>query len=153
MSVDPYMRGRMNAVRSYAPPYEVGQVLYGGAVGQVVAARTPAFAVGDIVLSNNGWREYFVADGGLERIEPVAPLSYYLGVLGMPGLTAYVGLLDIGQPKVGETVFVSAASGAVGSVVGRLARIRGAGRSAALAPNEAVRAHPTVRHDRVAPVA
>src|SRR5919199_378727 len=77
MSVDPYMRGRMNAVRSYAPPYEVGQVLYGGAVGHVGAARTPAFAEGDIVLSNSGWREYFVSDGsGLERIAPAAPLSY-----------------------------------------------------------------------------
>jgi N-terminal domain of oxidoreductase len=76
-------------LRSYAPPYEVGQVLYGGAVGQVVAARTPAFAVGDIVLSNNDWREYFVSDGsGLERIAPVVPPSYYLGVLGMPGLSA-----------------------------------------------------------------
>jgi NADPH-dependent curcumin reductase CurA len=126
MSVDPYMRGRMNAARSYAPPYAVGQVLYGGAVGQVVASHTPAFAVGDIVLSNNGWREFFVSDGhGLGRIAPAAPLSYYLGVLGMPGLTAYVGLLDIGQPKAGETVFVSAASGAVGSVVGQLARIKG----------------------------
>src|SRR5205085_10722001 len=88
MSVDPYMRGRMNAARSYAPPYEVGQVLYGGAVGQVLVSRTPAFAEGDIVLSNNGWREYFVSDGrGLERIAPAVPLSYYLGVLGMPGLT------------------------------------------------------------------
>jgi NADPH-dependent curcumin reductase len=95
----------MNATRSYAPPYEVGHVLYGGAVGQVVASRTPAFTEGDIVLSNKGWREYFVSDGrGLERIAPAAPLSYYLGVLGMPGMTAYVGLLAIGQPKAGETV-------------------------------------------------
>jgi NADPH-dependent curcumin reductase CurA len=140
MSVDPYMRGRMNAARSYAPPYEVGQVLYGGAVGQVVASHTPAFAVGDIVLSNNGWREFFVSDGhGLGRIAPAAPLSYYLGVLGMPGLTAYVGLLDIGQPKAGETVFVSAASGAVGSVVGQLAQITGCRAIGSVGSDEKVR--------------
>jgi NADPH-dependent curcumin reductase CurA len=140
MSVDPYMRGRMNAVRSYATPYEVGQVLYGGAVGQVVGSHTPAFAVGDIVLSNNGWREFFVSDGhGLGRIAPAAPLSYYLGVLGMPGMTAYVGLLDIGQPKAGETVFVSAASGAVGSVVGQLARITGCRAIGSVGSDEKVR--------------
>ncbi len=126
MSVDPYMRGRMNAARSYAPPYEVGRVMYGGAVGRVVASRTPSLSVGDVVLSGKGWREYFVSDGSnLERIEPRAPLSYYLGVLGMPGMTAYVGLYDLAQPKPGETVFVSAASGAVGGVAGQLARIRG----------------------------
>jgi NADPH-dependent curcumin reductase CurA len=126
MSVDPYMRGRMNAARSYAPPYEVGQVMYGGAVGRVVASRAPSLSLGDVVLSGKGWREYFVSDGSdLERIEPQAPLSYYLGVLGMPGMTAYVGLYDLAQPKPGETVFVSAASGAVGGVAGQLARIRG----------------------------
>jgi NADPH-dependent curcumin reductase CurA len=126
MSVDPYMRGRMNARRSYAEPYEVGHAMYGGAIGRVLVSRTPVLAVGDVVLSNWGWREYFVSDGSdLERIEPQAPLSYYLGVLGMPGLTAYVGLYDLAEPQPGETVFVSAASGAVGSVVGQLARIRG----------------------------
>jgi NADPH-dependent curcumin reductase CurA len=126
MSVDPYMRGRMNAARSYAPPYEVGQVLYGGAIGRVVTSRTPALAAGDVVLSGRGWREYFVSAGSdLERIEPRAPLSYYLGVLGMPGMTAYVGLYDLAEPQPGETVFVSAASGAVGSVAGQLARMRG----------------------------
>lgn len=126
MSVDPYMRGRMNAARSYAPPYALEQVMCGGAVGRVIASRAPGFAEGDIVLSGNGWRTHFVSDGSaLERVEAVAPLSYYLGVLGMPGMTAYVGLLDIGQPKEGETVFVSAASGAVGSVVGQLAKLMG----------------------------
>lgn len=126
MSVDPYMRGRMNDGPSYAASFGLNEVMTGGAVGQVVASRTPALAVGDIVLSGNGWREYFAADAAtLERIEPTAPLSYYLGALGMPGLTAYVGLLDIGQPKAGETVFVSAAAGAVGSVVGQLAKLKG----------------------------
>jgi len=127
MSVDPYMRGRMNDVKSYTPPFALNKVMQGGAIGTVVTSRTPALPEGAVVLSNAGWREYFVSDGrGLERIEqPTAPLSAYLGVLGMPGMTAYIGLLDIGRPKAGETVFVSAASGAVGSVVGQLARIKG----------------------------
>jgi len=127
MSVDPYMRGRMNDVKSYTPPFQLGKVMQGGAIGRVVASRSPTLKEGDVVSSMNGWREYFVSDGhGLQTISPVAaPLSAYLGALGMPGMTAYVGLLDIGQPKEGETVFVSAASGAVGSVVGQLARIKG----------------------------
>jgi len=127
MSVDPYMRGRMNDVKSYTPPFQLGKVLQGGAIGYVVSSRSSTLKEGDVVSSNNGWREYFVSDGrGLRTISPVtAPLSAYLGTLGMPGLTAYVGLLDIGQPNEGETVFVSAASGAVGSVVGQLARIKG----------------------------
>ena len=127
MSVDPYMRGRMVDRRSYVPPFQLGEPLAGGAVGQVLASRHPGFAEGDCVSGMQGWRECFAAPGGnLRKIDPKpAPLSYHLGVLGMPGLTAYVGLHDIGKPKAGETVFVSAATGAVGSVVGQLARIRG----------------------------
>ena len=127
MSVDPYMRGRMNAGKSYTPPFQIGEPLTGGAVGQVVAALNGRFQVGDYVTSMFGWREYFVSDGrGLTQIDPrVAPIQTYLGVLGMPGLTAYVGLLDIGRLKAGETVFVSAASGAVGAVACQIAKIKG----------------------------
>jgi NADPH-dependent curcumin reductase CurA len=127
MSVDPYMRGRMNAGESYTPPFEIGEPLTGGAVGQVVAALNGRFQVGDYVTSMFGWREYFVSDGrGLTRIDPrVAPIQAYLGVLGMPGLTAYVGLLDIGRLQTGETVFVSAAAGAVGAVACQIAKIKG----------------------------
>ena len=126
ISVDPYMRGRMNAGPSYAAPFELGEALQGGAVGTVVESRSEAFASGDLVLSNLGWREAFVgAPEALTRLDPdVDRVSDYLGVLGMPGMTAYVGLLDIGQPAAGETVFVSAAAGAVGSVVGQFAAIR-----------------------------
>ena len=111
MSVDPYMRGRMNAGKSYIPSFQIGEPLTGGAVGQVVAALNGRFQVGDYVTSMLGWREYFVSDGrGLTQFDPrVAPIQAYLGVLGMPGLTAYVGLLDIGRLQDGETVFVSAA--------------------------------------------
>ena len=127
MSVDPYMRGRMNAGRSYTPPFQIGEALTGGAVGQVVAALNGRFQAGDYVTSMYGWREYFVSDGrGLTQIDPrVAPIQAYLGVLGMPGLTAYVGLLDIGRLKAGETVFVSAASGAVGAVACQIAKLKG----------------------------
>ena len=127
MSVDPYMRGRMNAGKSYTPPFQIGEPLTGGAVGQVVAALNGRFQVGDYVTSMLGWREYFVSDGrGLTRIDPrVAPIQAYLGVLGMPGLTAYVGLLDIGRLQDGETVFVSAAAGAVGAVACQIAKIKG----------------------------
>ena len=128
MSVDPYMRGRMRDVQSYVPGFELGKVMAGGSVGQVVASRHPDFAEGDHVVGMEGWREHYVSDGtGQRKIAPGlgAPLSTHLGVLGMPGLTAYVGLLDVGQPKEGETVFVSAAAGAVGSVVGQIARIKG----------------------------
>ena len=112
MSVDPYMRGRMNAGRSYVPPFQIGEALTGGCVGQVVASQHGQFRAGDCVTSNWGWREVFVSDGrDLVQIDPhVAPIQAYLGVLGMPGMTAYVGLLDIGRLKAGETVFVSAAS-------------------------------------------
>ena len=127
MSVDPYMRGRMNEGRSYAAPFEIGEPLNGAAVGQVVQANHPEFAEGDFVLNASGWREYFLSDGaGLRKVDPkLAPLSAYLGVLGMPGLTAYVGLLDIGEAQEGETVFVSTGAGAVGSVVGQIAKLKG----------------------------
>lgn len=127
MSVDPYMRGRMNDVRSYVPPFQLGAPLEGGAIGRVEHSRHADWAQGDYVSNQLGWREYFVSDGrGLSRVNPtVAPLAANLGVLGGTGLTAYVGLLDIGQPKQGETVFVSAAAGAVGSVVGQIASLKG----------------------------
>ncbi|MGE0829376.1 MAG: NADP-dependent oxidoreductase [Hyphomonadaceae bacterium] len=127
MSVDPYMRGRMYDLPSYAAPYEVGKALHGGAIGEVVASGDPAFKPGDRVLNMLGWREGFLAPGSkLEKIpEGDAPLQAYLGVLGMPGLTAYVGLLELGQPKAGETVFVSGGAGAVGAVVAQIAKIKG----------------------------
>ncbi len=127
LSLDPYMRGRMNAVKSYAPSVNIGDVMVGGTVGQVLASRHAGFKVGDLVVGFLGWQLYGVSDGtALMRIdESGIPLSAYLGVMGMPGATAYVGLLDIGQPKPGETVVVSAASGAVGSVVGQIAKIKG----------------------------
>ncbi len=129
LSVDPYMRGRMRDVKSYVPPFQVGEVMDGGAIGQVVSSRNAALTEGDWVQSMNGWREHFVTDGeGLLPVpDPsVAPVSAALGVLGMPGFTAWVGLTQFGRPQEGETVFVSAAAGAVGSVVGQLARLRGA---------------------------
>jgi NADPH-dependent curcumin reductase CurA len=131
MSVDPYMRGRMDDARSYVPPYQLGAPLDGGAVGEVVASANPNLAVGDTVLHNLGWRDYAVVPtGGARRVDPKAApsLSAYLGVLGMPGLTAYVGLLDIAAMQPGETVFVSGAAGAVGSIVGQIAKARGAAR-------------------------
>jgi NADPH-dependent curcumin reductase CurA len=127
MSVDPYMRGRMNDQKSYVPPFQIGKPLEGGCVGRITASKNGRFAAGDYVLGMQGWRELFISDGsGLVRVDPgLAPIRSYLGVLGMPGLTAYVGLLDIGQPEAGLTVFVSAASGAVGSVVCQIAKIKG----------------------------
>lgn len=127
MSVDPYMRGRMVDRKSYAAPFQLGETLYGGAVGRVVASSGGRFQVGDYVLSGMGWREYFVSDGrGLTQIDPsVAPIQAFLGAAGMPGQTAYFGLLDIGKPQAGETVFVSAAAGAVGSMVCQIAKIKG----------------------------
>ena len=128
LSLDPYMRGRMSAARSYAKPVDVGEVMEGGTVNEVVASNNDKYAVGDIVLGHTGWQTHAVSKGaGLRKLDPsVAPVSTALGVLGMPGMTAYAGLLEIGQPKEGETVVVSAASGAVGSVVGQIARIKGA---------------------------
>jgi NADPH-dependent curcumin reductase CurA len=127
MSVDPYMRGRMNDVKSYVPPFQLGEPLYGGAVGEVVASRNDRYAEGDWVTHQLGWRELALSDGrGMLRVDPaLAPPQAYLGVLGGTGLTAYVGLLDIGQPKECETVFVSGAAGAVGSIAGQIARIKG----------------------------
>jgi len=127
LSVDPYMRGRMNDIKSYVPPFEVGEVLQGGVVGQVVVSKNPRFAEGEYVNGMLGWQNYSLSNGqGLYKVSKGDfPLSCYLGVLGMTGMTAYVGLFTIGNAKAGETVFVSAASGAVGSVVGQLARIHG----------------------------
>jgi len=127
MSVDPYMRGRMNDTKSYVPPFQVGAVLQAGVVGQVQASRHPGFAEGDYVTGMLGWENYSLTNGdGLRKIAAGGvPLSYHLGILGMPGMTAWAGLHTIAQAKPGDTVFVSAASGAVGSVVGQLARIHG----------------------------
>jgi NADPH-dependent curcumin reductase CurA len=127
ISVDPYMRGRMFDRESYTPPFQLGEPMTGGCVGQVVDSKSGKFQVGDYVLGMQGWREFFLSDGlGLFKIDPtMVPIQTYLGTMGMPGFTAYFGLLDIGQPKEGETVFVSAAAGAVGSVVCQIAKIKG----------------------------
>jgi NADPH-dependent curcumin reductase CurA len=128
LSLDPYMRGRISGARSYAQSVEPGQVIVGATVGEVLESRCPGLAAGDIVLGYDGWQSHAVSRGaGLRKLDPKqAPISTALGVLGMPGMTAYVGLLDIGQPRAGETVVVSAASGAVGSAVGQIAKIKGA---------------------------
>jgi NADPH-dependent curcumin reductase len=127
LSLDPYMRGRMSDAPSYAPPVNLGDVMCGHTVSEVVESRHPAFHAGDVVAGYDGWQQYAAGPGkDLRKLDPaLVPPSTALGVLGMPGFTAYVGLLDIGQPKAGETVVVSAASGAVGSIVGQLAKIRG----------------------------
>ncbi len=127
LSLDPYMRGRISGIRSYAAPIETGQVIVGATVSEVLESRAPGFARGDVVLGYDGWQTHAAAPAAaLRKLDPKhAPISTALGVLGMPGMTAYVGLLDLGQPKAGETVVVSAASGAVGSVVGQLAKIKG----------------------------
>ncbi len=127
LSLDPYMRGRMSEAKSYVPPVQLGEVMVGQTVGEVIESQDARFKPGDKVLTPLGWQLYGVARG--KELTPIdvnrAPASYYLGVLGMPGLTAWLGLSEIGQPKPGETVVVSAASGAVGSVVGQLAKIAG----------------------------
>ena len=127
LSLDPYMRGRMNASLGYAKTVDIGEVMVGGTVGQVVESNLDGYSPGDFILGANGWQDYAISDGvGVRKLDPAqAPISTAVGVLGMPGLTAYVGLLDIGQPRTGETVVVSAASGAVGAVVGQIARIKG----------------------------
>jgi NADPH-dependent curcumin reductase CurA len=127
MSVDPYMRGRMTAQPSYVEPFHLGQPMDGGCVGQILESNGGKFQVGDYVLGRKGWREYYASDGAdLTKIDAtLAPPEAYLGVLGMPGLTAYVGLLDIGRPEAGNTVFVSAAAGAVGSVACQIAKLKG----------------------------
>ena len=127
LSLDPYMRGRMNDGPSYAAPAELDKPMVGGTVSEVVASNHPGFAVGDFVSAYAGWQDYALSrGGGLTRLDPqAAPLSLALGLLGMPGLTAYCGLMEIGRPKPGETLVVAAASGAVGSVVGQLAKLKG----------------------------
>ncbi len=127
LSVDPYMRPRMRNVRSYVPPYEIGQVLDGGVAGRVVESKCPALTVGDAVCGRLGWQDYSAAPGNaLRKLPPDEPLSLSLGVLGMTGLSAYFALLDIGRPKPGETVLISGAAGAVGSIAGQIAKIKGA---------------------------
>ncbi|WP_326599233.1 NADP-dependent oxidoreductase [Streptomyces sp. NBC_01803] len=130
LSVDPYMRGRMNDVKSYTPPYQLDQPMEGGAVGVVVESASEDFTPGDHVLHGLGWREYATVDARhAARVSPeLAPLSTYLGVLGMTGLTAYAGLLEVGKLREGDAVFVSGAAGAVGGVVGQMARLKGASR-------------------------
>jgi hypothetical protein len=128
MSVDPYMRGRMYDRPSYVPPFQLGEVLQGHAVGEVIASNDPGFVPGDLVNSMWGWRESFNASARtVEKLPPLGdvPIQATLGVLGMPGLTAYTGLLEIGAPKPGDTVFVSGGAGAVGSVVAQIAKIKG----------------------------
>jgi NADPH-dependent curcumin reductase CurA len=128
LSLDPYMRGRMSDGPSYATPVPIGGVMEGATVSEVVASHNPGFANGDIVLARAGWQSHALSHGkDLRKVDPkLAPVSTAVGVLGMPGMTAYTGLLDIGKPQAGETVVVAAASGAVGSAVGQIAKIKGA---------------------------
>ncbi len=127
ISVDPYMRGRMSEAKSYVAPYKLNEPITGGVVAEVVESRNGRLPQGAVVLGNLPWQTYSLSDGtGLTPVDPnLAPLSYHLGILGMPGLTAYCGLLFIGDPKPGETVVVSGAAGAVGTVVGQIAKIKG----------------------------
>lgn len=127
LSLDPYMRGRMSDRESYAAPVELGKVMGGSTVSQVVKSNHPQFSEGDFVASYDGWQTYGIAKGEtLRKLDPTqVPISYALGIMGMPGMTAYFALLEIGKPKTGETVVVSAASGAVGAVVGQIAKIKG----------------------------
>ena len=127
LSLDPYMRGRMREGPSYAAPVAIGGVMTGGVVGRVIDSRSPEIEVGDIVEGSLGWQEYEVSTpGALRKVDPgLAPISTAIGVLGMPGMTAYFGFLEVGAPEVGDTVVVSAASGAVGQIVGQIARIMG----------------------------
>jgi NADPH-dependent curcumin reductase CurA len=127
LSLDPYMRGRMNDAPSYVPPIQLGEVLTGGTVGEVVASRVKGVKEGDIVEGYGGWQTYFsLGADDVRKVDPtIAPISTALGVLGMPGMTAYGGLTEIGKPKAGETLVVAAASGAVGAIVGQIAKIKG----------------------------
>jgi hypothetical protein len=146
MSVDPYMRGRMNDVKSYVPPYEVGKALEGGAVGEVLESGVEGVAPGTLVLHNAGWRSHALVSQytPLEPVEGVSP-SHFLGALGMTALTAYVGLLDVAAFEPGDAVFVSGAAGAVGSIVGQIARLKGASRVVGSAGSAAKVAHLTDR--------
>lgn len=127
LSLDPYMRGRMSDRASYAQPVQIGEVMVGGVVGKVIQSKNPSFPEGSVVEGHFGWQEHAIGTGeGVRIVDPlIAPISTALGVLGMPGFTAYFGLLDIGNPQAGETVFVSGAAGAVGSIVGQIAKIKG----------------------------
>ncbi|WP_309132921.1 NADP-dependent oxidoreductase [Brevibacterium sp.] len=142
LSLDPYMRGRMSDAKSYAAPVEIGQVMVGATVSEVIDSKSPDFKQGDTVLGYGGWQEYSVEKAAhLRRVDPdIAPVSTALGVLGMPGFTAYAGLLEIGQPEPGETVAVAAATGPVGSAVGQIAKIKGA-RTVGIAGGEKKVAH------------
>src|SRR5256714_8310847 len=128
LSLDPYMRGRMSDAPSYAKPVGIDEVMEGGTVNEVIASNNDSYKPGDIVLAHTGWQTHALSNGaGLRKRDPnVAPISTSPGVLGMPGMTAHTGLLEIGKPRAGETVVVSAASGAVGSAVGRIAKIKAA---------------------------
>ncbi|XQY92151.1 NADP-dependent oxidoreductase [Metabacillus sp. HB246100] len=128
VSVDPYMRGRMREGKSYIEPFQLGKVIEGGSIGEVVESKSEQYKVGDVVIGGFGWQTYYKAgEKEVRKIDPaLAPVSTHLGVLGMTGLTAYFGLLDIGKPKEGETVVISGAAGAVGSIVGQIAKIKGA---------------------------
>src|ERR1700712_5001498 len=128
LSLDPYMRGRLSTAKSYSAPVEVGEVMVGGTVCVVEESRNPSYDVGEVVLSYSGWQTRVVSDGkALRKLDPsAAPVSTALGVLGMPGFTAYAGLLEIRKPRPGETVVVAAATGPVGSAVGQIARLKGA---------------------------
>ncbi len=139
LSVDPYMRGRMREGKSYVPPVQLGAVMEGGTVGEVVESRAPKLKAGDVVEARLGWQDYAAADARhLRKIDPaLAPVSTALGVLGMPGMTAYFGLLETGAMKPGESVVVSAASGAVGGLVGQIAKIKGAARVVGIAGGKA----------------
>lgn len=127
LSLDPYMRGRMSDAKSYADPVALGDTMVGGTVSRVHASQHPDFKAGDWVLSYSGWQDYALSNGeGLIKLDPQqVPPSYALGVLGMPGFTAYMGLLDIGQPKAGETIVVAAATGAVGAMVAQIGKLKG----------------------------
>ena len=130
MSLDPYMRGRMNDAKSYAQPQPLGAVMQGGTAGEVIESRHPKFSVGDKVVGFGGWQQYSVVDatqpGSLKKVDTThVPLSHYLGAVGMPGVTAWYGLVKIIAPKAGETLVITAASGAVGSAFGALAKARG----------------------------
>lgn len=127
LSLDPYMRGRMNDAKSYADPVKIGGVMEAGVVGQVIASKNTRYVEGDLVFGYFGWQEYALSNGkGLRKLDPdKAPITTALGILGMPGMTAYTGLANIGKPKDGETLVVAAASGAVGSAVGQIGKING----------------------------